>query len=226
MRKLLVTSLLWMLAWNSPMQASPKPHVVTLGKPVVAKLFPASPGPTPVTITVRPLYVDGRLREFTTGETHDITERQFAVQRAYRINDSLPGDDRTLPKWQWQRGGWLLVDRALGRISPLRLPDFDSFHSEVAWYRDYAAYCGTSENADKLYAVVAQIGQRKPVLRSPLGELTGTETEPPCNAPVWQRTPVHVIFTLKDGRKLTFTVRGRAVDLAAPEPAASEDESD
>ena len=225
MRKLLVATFFWMLAWNSTMQASPKRHVIILGKSVVVSLFPANSEPTSVTIKVRPLYMDGRLREFTTGETHDITEQQFAVQRAYRINDSLPGDDRTLPKWQWQRGGWLLVDRVFGRIVPLRLPEFDSFHSEVVWYRDYAAYCGTSENADKLYAMVAQIGQRKPVLRSPLGALTGAETEPPCEAPVWQRSPARVIFTLKDGRKLTFAVRGRAADLAAPETPLGEDES-
>ena len=68
------------------------------------------------------------------------------MRRAYRINDSLPDDARKSPKWLWQRGGWLLVDRSSGKITLLKLPDFDPFYSEVSWYRDYAAYCGLTTN--------------------------------------------------------------------------------
>ena len=45
-------------------------------------------------ITVRPLYVDSRLKEFTTGDSHDVTDREFVVRRAFRINDALPDDAR------------------------------------------------------------------------------------------------------------------------------------
>ena len=226
MRKFLATTFLLMLACSSTMQAASKRHVVSFGKATAVRLFVSNDETTPVTIKVRPLYVDGRLREFTTGEAHDITEQQFAVQRAYRINDSLPHEDGTLPKWRWQRGGWLLVDRSLGRVSPLRLPDFDASYSEVAWYRDYAAYCGTSDSGDKLHAMVVQIGQRRPILRSVIGPLSGAEQDSPCESPLWQRGPVRVVFNLKDGRKLTFAIRGRAADPASPEiPPPGEDES-
>ncbi len=46
-----------------------------------------------------------KLKDFTTGDIHDVTDREFVVRRAYRINDSLPDDARKTPKWLWQRGG-------------------------------------------------------------------------------------------------------------------------
>ncbi len=63
----------------------------------------------PVTLKIRPLIVDGRVREYVLGSPHEITERLFVVRRVFRMNDSLPED--SAPRWQWQRGGWLLVDR-------------------------------------------------------------------------------------------------------------------
>ena len=64
-----------------------------------------------VDITVRALNVDGKVKDFTTGDTHDVTDREFVVRRAYRINDSLPDDTHKAAKWLWQRGDWILVDR-------------------------------------------------------------------------------------------------------------------
>jgi hypothetical protein len=212
-----------MLLGVAAIQADSRRHLVVFGKPTPVKLFSGVADSNPVDIKVRALYVDGKLREFTTGEAHDITDQQFAVQRAFRVNDSLPGDERTVPKWKWQRGGWLLVDRANGKVAPLHLPDFDAFYSEVAWYRDYAAYCGISDNGEKLYALVAQIGTHKPVLRNLLRPVTGAETESECGRPVWQRDPVRVTFDLKDNQKLTFTIHGRATDLAPAEAEAPGD---
>jgi hypothetical protein len=206
-----------MLSFTAVMYAAAKPHVVFFGKPIAAKLFLGNDDTRSVTVKARPLYVDGKLKEFTAGEAHDITERQFAVQRVYRVNDSLPGDERKLPKWRWQRGGWLLVDRSTGRVAPLRLPDFDAFYSEVAWYRDYAAYCGISDTGDKLFALVAQLGAHKPVLHSPLQAISGAESESPCGPPEWQRGPVRVTFPLQDGRKLTFEIHSHASDIAPAE---------
>ncbi len=202
-----------MLALVPAIQAASKPHVVTFGKSMTVKLFLTDDESKPLDIKVRALYVDGKLKEFTTGEAHDITEQQFAVQRAYRVNDSLPTDERPLPRWRWQRGGWLLVDRSTGRVSQLKLPDFDAFYSHVAWYRDYAAYCGISDAGDKLYAVVAQAGVRKPVLRKFLRPISGAG-DPECGQPVWQRQPARVTFDLKEGQKLTFAVHGRAAEVA------------
>jgi len=61
-----------------------------------------------------------------------------------------------LPIGQWQRGGWLLVDRVTGRVLPINLPEFDASYSAASWYRDYAAYCGVSDDGKKAYAVVAK----------------------------------------------------------------------
>ena len=72
--------------------------------------------------------------------------------------------------WRWQRGGWLLVDRITGHVSPINLPEFDAFYSRAAWYRDYVAYCGISDDGKNLYAVVAQLGRRKPILKKTLGD--------------------------------------------------------
>lgn len=204
--------------------AASKPHVVALGKPFTVKLFLGPTETKSQDIKVRALTVDGRIKEFTTGEPHDITETLFAIQRAYRVNDSLPEDPRTLPKWKWQRGGWVLVDRMSGRVTQLRLPEFDPYYSAASWYRDYVAYCGVSESGEKLFAIVTQVGAKKPVLKSALGEMTGGETpDSECSAPEWQRQPTRVTFSPKGRRQLTFEVHGRAADLAsAPESAPEE----
>ncbi len=65
---------------------------------------------------VRALVIDGRVKEYALGMPHDVTERLFVVRRAFRVNDSLPEDSG--PRWQWQRGGWLLVDGSQGTFLP------------------------------------------------------------------------------------------------------------
>ncbi len=218
MRKLLSANLLWMLLIVPAMQAASKPHIITFGKPAPVKLFVGPEETKSLEIRIRALYVDGKLKEFTTGEAHDITDQMFVVQRAYRVNDSLPEDERNLPKWKWQRGGWLLVNRATGRISAIKLPDFDPYYSAAAWYRDYVAYCGVADTGDTLYAVVTQIGSRKPVLHRLLGPASGGDMpDSDCGLPDWQRQPARVTFDIKSGQKLTFTVRGRATDLVSNE---------
>jgi hypothetical protein len=226
MPKLLFAAVVWMLAATPPIQAASKPHVITFGKPTPVKLFVGTSESKSVDMKIRALYVDGKLKEFTTGEAHDVTDQLFTVQRAYRVNDSLPEDERTLPKWKWQRGGWLLVNRATGRIAPIKLPEFDPYYSSAAWYRDYAAYCGVSDTGEKLYAIVSQIGSRKPVVHKLLGPASGGELpDAECARPEWQRQPARVTFVPRNFDKLTFTVRGHAADLIQNEPEATSDES-
>ena len=55
-----------------------------------------------------------------------------------------------------------------GRISPINLPEFDALYSAESWFRDYVAYCGVSDDGKKVYAIVAQISRRKPVMKNPL----------------------------------------------------------
>lgn len=202
--------------------AAPKPHVVAFGKWLAVKWFVGATEEKALDMKVRALSVDGRLREFTLGGPHEITDRSFVVQRAYRINDRLPDDPKTAPQWKWQRGGWLLVDRISGRVSYLSLPHFDPFYSTVSWFRDYAAYCGLSDDGEKLYAVVAQIGRRKPVVRKELGPAHGGDLpDSECDAPAWQRQPVRVTFAPRSGEKLSFIIRGHAAD-AVPDAEREE----
>lgn len=174
-------------------------------------------GPTEdrsIEIKVRPLLVDGKTKEFTTGDIHEVTDRFFVVRKAYRLNDWLPDDEK--PKehhWRWQRGGWLLVDRTTMHITQLSLPEFDAFYSGASWFRDYVAYCGVSDDGDKLYAVVAQIGRRKPILKQKLGETKKAEVpESECAQPHWERNPIRVTFIPDGGQKQTFSVFGHAAD--------------
>ena len=109
---------------------------------------------------------------------------------------------------------WLLVDRQTGRVSALNLPEFDPFYSAVSWYRDYAAYCGVSEDGKKIYAVVTQLGRRKPLLRKYLGVAEFSEIpDSACLAPRWERAPTRVTFEAKGADHIVYELRTRALDI-------------
>jgi hypothetical protein len=194
--------------------ATAKAHVISFGKWTTVQWSAIAEGDKPAMIKVRALMVDARVKEYVMGSPHEITERLFAVQRAFRVNDSLP--EESVPRWQWQRGGWLLVDRTSGRVSAMNLPEFDALYSEVSWYRDYAAYCGVAEDGKKIFAVVAQLGRRKPVLKKQLSNEGLPEDAPPgsaCLPAQWQRNPVRVSFERAGSVKETYAIRGHVVDL-------------
>ena len=194
--------------------AATKTHLISLGKWIPVQWTAGTNGEDkPISIKVRPLIVDGRVKEYVTGAPHEITERLFVVRRVFRVNDNL-ADDST-PRWQWQRGGWLLVDRLTGRISTVSLPEFDVVYSAATWYRDYIAYCGVSDDGNKRFAIVAELNRRKPVLKKLLsGALPEDAAEDSaCPPPVWQRTPTRVTFEAPKETKQTFAIRGHVVDL-------------
>jgi hypothetical protein len=196
--------------------AGAKVHVITFGKWTTATWVAGtiSPDEKPQTIKVRALIVDGRTKEFVLGTPHEVTDRLFVVRRAFRVNDSLP--DEPTARWQWQRGGWLLVDRTTGRISAVNLPEFDALYSAASWYRDYAAYCGVSDDGKKIFAMVAQVSRRKPVLKKELSSDGMAENAAPdsaCPAPGWLRNPVRVSFERIGSAKETYAIRGHVVDL-------------
>ena len=181
-----------------PAFAAPrKTHTVVLG---AAKKVAYSRAGDPAgaqtgedSLKIRALLVDGALKEWTTGDAHDVTDRSFVVRRAIRLNDTLPGDK--LGQWAWQRGPWLLVDRTTGHVAALKLPDYDPGVSQVVWFRDYAAYCGVTPSGKSLYAVVAQVAARKPVLTKKLAAFDPeNHPAPPCAAPEWQRDPLRITF--------------------------------
>ena len=195
--------------------AAPKIHTVTLGP--FHKVPYTQPDATPDSkadetsaLKIRPLFVDDRQKEWTTGEVHDITDRTFAVRRALRINDSLAADSVT--RWVWQPGPWLSVDRVTGHITALHLPDFDSDVSDVVWFRDYAAYCGISTTAKGgLFAIVAQLGAHRAVVQKQIGKWPQTDHFiPVCQPAQWQRLPMRVTLKPTGGDPTTYDVVGSA----------------
>jgi len=203
--------------------APPKVHTVVLGS--VKKVAYTLPGAVPVkgdnvpTLKVRALIVDGRQKEWVTGEAHDVTDRSFTVRRAMRLNDALPGDAQT--KWSWQPGPWLLVDRATGHTVALHLPDFDDAVSDAVWFRDYAAYCGVGTTAKGgLFVIVAQLGTRRAVVQQPLGKWPQeSPARPVCKEAVWQREPMRVTFQPTGGAPVTFDVVGGTSLIEEGDPA-------
>ena len=178
-----------------------KVHVVSLGAvkrvPYSKSGDPSGAAPDEVSLKIRPLIVDGLVKDWTAGEAHDITDRSFVVRRVIRINDQLPGEKAANPEkhWVWQRGPWVLVDRVSGHIAALKLPDYDPGISQVVWFRDYGAYCGITSSGKSLYAVVAQVSARKPLLAKKLSALNlASLTGPACEVAEWQRDPLRTTF--------------------------------
>ena len=212
--------------------ASRKVHAVALGAvrsvPYSKIGDPAGARPEEAALKVRPLVVDGVVKEWTTGESHEVTDRSFLIRRALRLNDVLPGEKpaATQNRWVWQRGPWLQVDRVTGHIVPLKLPDYDPGVSRVSWFRDYGAYCGVTASGKSLHAVVAQVAGRKPILSKKMTafEPQGTGSQPVCPEPEWTREPLRVTFHLVGAEAVTFDLRpGSAVlvdeSTDEPEPA-------
>jgi hypothetical protein len=215
-----LASLAFSVVFFAPaMRGVTKVHVITFGKSMSVPWIPSGTGDEkPLSLKVRALVVDGRVKEYVLGTPHEVTDRLFVVRRAFRVNDSLP--EESGPHWLWQRGGWLLVDRTTGRVSPVNLSDFDAFYSAASWYRDYVAYCGVSDDGRKTVAIVAQLGRRKPVLNKPLSNDGVPDDGVPdsaCPAPSWQRSPVRVSFEPASGSKQTFAVHGHVVDVVSDE---------
>ena len=195
-----------------------KPHTVAFGKWTTVQTLAGDDENATTDITIRPLLIDGRVKEFTTGAFHDVTDRTFVVQRAYRLNDLLPQESGP-NRWRWQRGGWLLVDRVSAKVQNITLPAFDPSDSQASWFRDYAAYCGPADDNSQRFTVVAQLGRRKPLLKRAYGEKDGSAS---CPAPVWSRAPARVNFEPPGEAKFSFTVRSHAVDVVSEEDDESE----
>jgi hypothetical protein len=190
------------------LRAAPrKGHTVVLGAarkvPYTKAGDPAGAAAGEDSLKVRALIVDSVLKEWTTGDAHDVTDRSFVVRRAIRLNDALPSDQSGPAEkqglWVWQRGPWLLVDRVTGHVVALKLPDYNPAVSQVSWFRDYGAYCGVTASGKSLYAVVAQVAARKPVLAKKLEALNADNAadnrpESVCAAAEWQREPLRITF--------------------------------
>jgi hypothetical protein len=180
---------------------------------------PAGAAPGENELKIRALIVDGAVKEWTTGEAHDVTDRSFVVRRVMRLNDALPGDSSAKEHWVWQRRPWLIVDRITGHVVALKLPDYNPGVSQVSWFRDYGAYCGVTSSGKSLYAVVAQLAARKPVISKKLTAFEAeNHPEPICAAADWQREPLRVTFHPSGKDAVSFDV--------APGSAVLVEESD
>ncbi|MGI4853937.1 MAG: hypothetical protein ACRYF4_07830 [Janthinobacterium lividum] len=192
----------------------PKVHTVVLGPVrrvpfIAADVAREAKEDEAGTLRVRGLYVDDKLREWTTGDQHDLTDRSFVTRRVLHVNDALPGEKAG--RWVWQPGPWLLIDRISGRVTSLHLPEFDSSLSEVVWYRDYAAYCGihTAAKGSGLSAEVWQIGARRAALQKVIAPWPQVErVRPVCAPAIWQREPMRVTLRAMGGEPLQFSVTG------------------
>ncbi len=195
------------------MARPPTLHAVALGAMRRVPYTPADVTPDQknedsTTLKVRPLIVDNAQREWTMGEIHEVTDRTFAVRRVLHLNDALPAEKE--PRFTWAPGPWLLVDRVTGRITALHLPDYDAAVSNVVWYRDYAAYCGTGATAKGgLFAIVAQLGARRAVVAKQIGPWPQpNHFIPVCQPAEWQRLPMRVTLKQTGGETFTFDVVG------------------
>jgi hypothetical protein len=210
-----VVSLLAAPAWCAPK----KVHVVVLGgarRVHYSKAGdPAGARADEKDLLIRPLIIDGALKEWTTGESHDVTDRSFVVRRMLKLNDSLPAVPGAARKqeWVWQRGPWLLVDRVTGHILALKLPDYDPGVSQVVWFRDSAAYCGLSAAGKTLNAIVWQLAARKPSLKKKIGFWDAEATSgQACGPTEWQREPLKVTFHPTGREPMSFELQpGSAV---------------
>ena len=202
-----------------------KPHTVALGaarrEPYSAQGDPAGIRKGETDLRVRPLVVDGKVKEWTTGDAHEVTERSFAVRRAIRLNDALPAD--RAPRWVWQRGPWILIDRSSGKVTALHLPDFDPAVSDVIWFRDFAAYCGLNTSGKQLLAVVAQVAARRPLLARKLTPWDlADHPSPACAPPIWQRDPLKVTFQPTGAAVASFDLVGASAVLVEDDDSDSQ----
>ena len=214
--RMAVLAMAAILAVSAAVEAAPrKVHTVVLGaarKVLYSKAGdPAGAATGENELKIRALLVDGVLKEWTTGDAHDVTDRSFVVRRVIRLNDALPSD-KPAPTdkqghWVWQRGPWLLVDRATGHVVALKLPDYDPGVSQVSWFRDYGAYCGVTASGKSLFAVVAQVAARKPVLARKLAAFDPeSHADPVCALAEWQREPLRVTFHATGKEPASFDI--------------------
>jgi len=78
---------------------APKPHVVSFGKWTTVKWFVGPGQDKPLDLRIRALYVDRRLKEFTLGTPHDVTDRLIVVLESCLVS-RLHCLLRGLGRWQ------------------------------------------------------------------------------------------------------------------------------
>lgn len=65
--------------------AAAKPKVVTFGRWMPVKYYAGPDETTALELKVRPLLVNNEIKEYTTGESHEVSERVFVVRQVSRL---------------------------------------------------------------------------------------------------------------------------------------------
>ena len=108
----------------------------------------------------------------------------------------------------------------------MNLPLFDPFYSEVVWFRDFAGYCGISDNGERVFAIVSQLGNKKPVVKQELGKAkNGEMPDSECVTPEWQREPTRIVFQPSGGQKTAFTIHAHATEMATKDDTDAEEDA-
>lgn len=120
-----------------------------------------------VTITVCLLYLDTKFKEYTNHWTHAPRDRpQVRSAVGYRANDSFPGEWATSLNGYGSVESWLLLDRNTGRISQVKLPDFNSYYSDVSGIVITRPTGVWPTMAKSVSAMMAQITTRQAALQN------------------------------------------------------------
>ena len=189
---------------------------------------PYSPNPDASTpsqsrLRVRALVVDGRIADWTTGPVHLITPTSYTVRQAVRINNSLPSDPHQ--HWIWQLGSWLAIHRLTGHVAVLHLPGYDPRVSNVAWFRDLAAYCGLRGVVKpRLTLLVARIGTRVALVSNKITPWNPARnpallSTPACAPVTWKLNPLRVRFQPSVGKPYIYRFVDNTPILMHPVPA-------
>jgi len=67
---------------------------VTFGRWMTVKYYAGPEETTALDLKVRPLLVNNEIKEYTTGEAHEVSDHVFVVHQASRLNDALPSEPK------------------------------------------------------------------------------------------------------------------------------------
>jgi hypothetical protein len=139
---LIIVAIVTLLSVSPAIHAAPrKAHVVVLGaarKVAYSKVGdPAGAAAGETELKVRALLVDGVVKEWTTGDAHDVTDRSFVVRRVIKLNDTLPNDKTGASEGSAPSGNSSPSDKpaSVGKPGPVGKPAPSGTQSPWVWQR-------------------------------------------------------------------------------------------
>jgi len=143
-----------------------KPHVIRFGKRTTVKWLAGADEDRPVDLKIRALYVDTRLKEYTTRAPPEVTDRLFLVQPVF------PPERQLARRARWNASlavaaGWMPSGRSgyRGPVAPIALPEFDPFLFERQLVSRLHRVLWRVGRWQEVVCIVAQLARRKPSRR-------------------------------------------------------------